>query len=103
LKAYLEHSQPPETAWLSRQRQHEEAWFLGLRLNRGVSIPALHDEFGMETLARALESVEQLACLGLLISEGGTVRLTPQGRLLSNDVFQEFLVAPDHDLHNALA
>jgi oxygen-independent coproporphyrinogen-3 oxidase len=103
LKAYLEHSQPPETAWLSRQRQHEEAWFLGLRLNRGVSIPALHDEFGMEPLARALESVEQLACLGLLISEGGTVRLTPQGRLLSNDVFQEFLVAPDHDLRNALA
>ncbi len=28
---------------------------------------------------------------GLVTSDGRTVRLTPQGRLLSNDVFQEFL------------
>jgi coproporphyrinogen III oxidase-like Fe-S oxidoreductase len=28
---------------------------------------------------------------GLLTSDGKTVRLTPQGRLLSNNVFQEFL------------
>jgi oxygen-independent coproporphyrinogen-3 oxidase len=101
LKAYLDGSEPPQTAWLSPERQHEEAWFLGLRLNLGVSTPALSREFGTQPVARALETVAQLAARGLLISDGETVRLTAQGRLLSNDVFQEFLEAPDQDLQTA--
>jgi len=80
-----------ETAWLSPARQHEEAWFLGLRLNAGVEVPALEREFGPETVARALAVVARLAADGLLAADGKTVRLTAQGRLLSNDVFQEFL------------
>ena len=42
-------------------------------------------------VAHALDTVEQLAERGLLTFDGEIVRLTPQGRLLSNDVFQEFL------------
>ncbi|HMG84350.1 MAG TPA: radical SAM family heme chaperone HemW [Terracidiphilus sp.] len=91
LKAYLDTSQPPETAWLSPDRQHEEAWFLGLRLNGGVSISALRQEFGNPMVAHALDTVEKLVERSLLTFDGETVRLTPQGRLLSNDVFQEFL------------
>lgn len=91
LKAYLDTSQPPETAWLSPDRQHEEAWFLGLRLNVGVSVPAIRQEFSNPMVARALDSVEELAERNLLTFDGEAVRLTPQGRLLSNDVFQEFL------------
>ena len=33
--------EPAETAWLSPERQHEEAWFVGLRLNSGVKLAAL--------------------------------------------------------------
>ncbi len=91
LKAYLEGPQPPERAWLSPERQHEEAWFLGLRLNDGVSVSALRQEFGNQMVARALEVVEPLTERGLLTFDGETARLTAQGRLLSNDVFQEFL------------
>ena len=91
LKAYLEGPQPPETAWLSPERQHEEAWFLGLRLNGGVSVSALREEFGNQTVARALEIVESLTERGLLTSDSEIARLTAQGRMLSNDVFQEFL------------
>lgn len=94
LTAYLEASQPPETAWLSPDRQHEEAWFLGLRLNRGVSISALRNEFGRDRVSRALEAVVSLADRGLLTNDGANVRLTRTGRLLSNDVFQEFLETP---------
>jgi oxygen-independent coproporphyrinogen-3 oxidase len=82
---------PVETAWLSPARQFEEAWFLGLRLNCGVEIGAIEQEFGAEKLARAMDVVGRLAETGLLERDGGTVRLTAQGRLLSNDVFQEFL------------
>ena len=42
-------------------------------------------------VAHALEIVAQLTERDLLIFDGETVRLTAQGRLLSNDVFQEFL------------
>ncbi len=41
LPEYLSGPQPAETAWLSPARQHEEAWFLGLRLNAGVKVAAL--------------------------------------------------------------
>jgi oxygen-independent coproporphyrinogen-3 oxidase len=91
LTAYLEASQPLETAWHSPASQLEEAWFLGLRLNAGVSVADLESEFGRAAVAPALEVVSRLAEEGLLVSEGGVVRLTARGQLLSNDVFQEFL------------
>ncbi len=91
LKAYLESPQPPETAWLSMERQHEEAWFLGLRLNEGVSVSALRREFGNQRTAPALETARHLADRGLISFDGETARLTANGRLLSNDVFQEFI------------
>jgi oxygen-independent coproporphyrinogen-3 oxidase len=91
LTAYLAGSEPVETTWLTRAQQHEEAWFLGLRLNMGVEVAAVQREFGEAMVAPALEAVARLAENGLLSSDGKTVRLTAQGRLLSNDVFQEFL------------
>jgi len=91
LTAYLAGTEPAETAWLSPDRQHEEAWFLGLRLNAGVDLAAIEQEFGPERVARALATVKKLSGTGLILHDGATVRLTPQGRLLSNDVFQEFL------------
>ena len=91
LKAYLDGPQPPETAWLSPERRHEEAWFLGLRLNCGVSVSALQQEFGNRMVARALETVARLGERELLRYDNEVVRLTAHGRMLSNDVFQEFL------------
>ena len=91
LKAYIAGSEPVETTWLTRAQQHEEAWFLGLRLNAGVDVAALQREFGEAMVEPALKTVARLAENRLLSSDGKTVRLTEQGRLLSNDVFQEFL------------
>jgi oxygen-independent coproporphyrinogen-3 oxidase len=91
LGEFLEGAAPIETAWLSPERQHEEAWFLALRLNEGVDASAVQREFGAARAARARAVAERLEEQGLLAREGGMVRLTAQGRLLSNDVFQEFL------------
>ena len=91
LKDFFQGREPEEKTWLPPARQHEEAWFLGLRLNEGVEVGALEREFGTGPVASALEVVERLAGDGLLASDGTTVRLTPRGQLLSNDVFQEFL------------
>jgi oxygen-independent coproporphyrinogen-3 oxidase len=91
MKAYLAGADLAETTWLSPAQQHEEAWFLGLRLNTGVDVAALEREFGRAMAASALKAAERLAEAGLVTSDGKTVRLTARGRLLSNDVFQEFL------------
>jgi oxygen-independent coproporphyrinogen-3 oxidase len=91
LKAYLAGSGPVEMAWLSPVQQHEEAWFLGLRLNAGVEAAAVKQEFGCSVVAPALMAVKRLVEAGLVVSDGKTVRLTAKGQLLSNDVFQEFL------------
>jgi oxygen-independent coproporphyrinogen-3 oxidase len=91
LDAYLAGSSPSETAWLSVDRQHEEAWFLGLRLNSGVSLAALEAEFGSARVEPARLTAQQLASKGLLELDGSIARLTPRGQMLSNDVFAEFL------------
>ena len=91
LAAYLSGSQQLEIGWLSPASQHEEAWFLGLRLAGGVEVAALEREFGRLTVAPALKVAPRLVEAGLLTFSAGTIRLTPQGQLLSNEVFQEFL------------
>ncbi|HLI04833.1 MAG TPA: radical SAM family heme chaperone HemW [Terracidiphilus sp.] len=91
LEAYLAGPQAIEKTWLTAAQQHEEAWFLGLRLNAGVNVAELEQEFGRDLVAPAIVTAQRLAADGLLDFDGDTARLTAQGRLLSNDVFQEFL------------
>jgi oxygen-independent coproporphyrinogen-3 oxidase len=105
LKDYLSGPQAAEIAWLSPERQQEEAWFLGLRLNGGVKLAALKREFGGDGMERALAVVRRLAESDLVVSDGKSVRLTARGRMVSNDVFQEFLFAaePASDLEATAA
>ncbi|MGD0345419.1 MAG: radical SAM family heme chaperone HemW [Terracidiphilus sp.] len=91
LQTYLAGTGTIEAEWLTLAQQHEEAWFLGLRTNAGVELSALRDEFGEELVEPALEAVERLVRDGLLVFDGMRVRLSARGRLLSNEVFQEFL------------
>jgi oxygen-independent coproporphyrinogen III oxidase len=93
LKSYLAGTGSFETAWLSPERQHEEAWFLGLRMNAGVDVADLKREFGSALVEPAMETVARLTRDGLLTIDRDCVRLTARGRLISNEVFQEFLSA----------
>jgi oxygen-independent coproporphyrinogen III oxidase len=75
-----------------RERQAlEESFFLGLRLNRGVNLQELTDRFGAE-MEKYNPVIEALVGAGMLSREAGTVRLTSRGRLLSNEVFQNFIL-----------
>lgn len=69
----------------------EESFFLGLRLNRGVDLKQLAAEFGPEAVAPFGDTIDELVTLALLVREGDSIRLTPAGRLLSNEVFARFL------------
>jgi oxygen-independent coproporphyrinogen-3 oxidase len=99
LTTFLAGTVQPETAWLSPISQHEEAWFLGLRLNAGVDVSEMEREFDSKAVAAALRIIPRLEKDGLLTVADGLVRLTPKGQLLSNEVFQEFLgVGPEEEI-----
>ena len=82
---------PAETAWLGPAQQLEEAWFLGLRRNAGVSMDALRAEFGRAVIAPTVAVARRLARTGLVVVEKDRVCLTDRGRMISNEVFAEFL------------
>lgn len=69
----------------------EEAFFLGLRLNEGIDLAAVADEFGAPALAAHENTIEECVQEELLERVGARIRLTARGRLLSNEVFARFL------------
>ncbi len=70
----------------------EEVFFLGLRLNRGVELVEVAEEFGIDAVERYREPIAEMTETGLLELENGFLRLTAKGRLLSNEVFERFLL-----------
>ncbi|HKV76801.1 MAG TPA: radical SAM family heme chaperone HemW [Candidatus Sulfotelmatobacter sp.] len=76
---------------ISRTTALEETFFLGLRLNRGVDLRGVADEFGSNTLEAQRVNIEDLVEQGLLQRSDARIFLTARGRLLSNEVFQRFL------------
>lgn len=69
----------------------EETFFLGLRLNQGLSLAAVAERFGQDAVGRFSETMDDFVDAGLLARDGNMVRLTAQGRLLSNEVFERFI------------
>ena len=71
----------------------EESFFLGLRLNRGVDCHDVEAKFGKPAVESVKDVVVKLADDGLLSRAGDRISLTSRGRLLSNEVFERFLIA----------
>ena len=69
----------------------EESFFLGLRMNRGISLVTMEREFGSCAAAGCQPVISELIANGFLESAGERLRLTEKGRLLSNEVFAQFL------------
>jgi len=80
---------------VSRQAALEENFFLGLRLARGINLRELSAHFGGKELETARRTIAECVADKLLEEDGDSVRLTPRGRLLSNEVFQRFLLTGD--------
>jgi oxygen-independent coproporphyrinogen-3 oxidase len=70
----------------------EEAFFLGLRLNRGVDLESLAKEFGENAIDALSSPISDCVASALLERAGNVIRLTPRGRLLSNEVFERFIL-----------
>jgi oxygen-independent coproporphyrinogen III oxidase len=77
---------------VSHQAALEESFFLGLRLTRGVTLRELAARFGEEAVENARAAVAEFVEGGLMQQRGDYVCLTSRGRLLSNEVFERFIL-----------
>ena len=82
----------PEIEVVGNEKAFEEAMFLGLRMNVGVDLQAIHAEFGTELMQGAVAALSDVEEAGLVVREGSRVRLTARGRMVSNEVFSRLLV-----------
>jgi oxygen-independent coproporphyrinogen III oxidase len=94
LEQYMRGAALQRTA-VSRREAFEESFFLGLRLTRGVNLLELAAKFGREAVENASAAIATLVEDGLMERRGEFIRLTSRGRLLSNEVFERFLVADE--------
>jgi oxygen-independent coproporphyrinogen-3 oxidase len=85
------HSSQLQASRVSNAQALEESFFLGLRLNRGVSTETLRSQFGAE-VEKFVPVIEELVEDDLLDRSEGTLRLTLRGRLLANEVFENFVL-----------
>ncbi len=80
---------------VSRREAIGECFFLGLRLTRGIRLQELADKFGKDALRNAQASITELVEDGLMEQRGDRICLTLRGRLLSNEVFERFVLVDE--------
>jgi oxygen-independent coproporphyrinogen-3 oxidase len=95
LEKYMSATTKVQPMDVSRRAALEESFFLGLRLDRGVSLRELSIKFGNEAVKYGRAEVAELVRDGLMEQREGFVSLTPRGRLLSNEVFERFIFADE--------
>jgi oxygen-independent coproporphyrinogen III oxidase len=91
LEHYMGSTNLQRTAVL-QQSALEESFFLGLRLTHGVSLRELAAKFGEGVLRDARTVINELVEDRLMEQKEDRVYLTSRGRLLSNEVFERFIV-----------
>jgi oxygen-independent coproporphyrinogen-3 oxidase len=82
-----------ESSIVSQDLALQEEFFLGLRLNCGVNLAKLTARYG-EATAAFHNCISELVADWLLQNSDDFIRLTQRGRLLSNEVFQQFISVP---------
>ncbi len=92
LEKYLS-CEPVSVVRVDPQMALEESLFLGLRLNRGIDVEQLQQDFP-DSFAAQKSVLVELGESGLIEQQKGRIRLSVRGRLLSNEVFERFLSTP---------
>lgn len=96
LKKYMDPLEKGELPWsddheVTAEERMEEEMFLGFRKTEGVSIRHFHKKFELDPLQLFQQEISELMVRELIEHEDGHLRLTRNGRLLGNEVFQAFL------------
>lgn len=76
---------------ISPELELAETVILGLRLCEGINLGNIRCRFGIDIMVYYKRQIEEMVDAGLLEKADGFIKLTPHGRLLSNEVFWRFL------------
>ena len=71
--------------------QVEDALFTGLRLTEGLDLAAVQERYGVDVTARYGPELAPFAEGGLLLYDGGRLRLTRAGMLLAHEIMAVFI------------
>jgi oxygen-independent coproporphyrinogen-3 oxidase len=88
----------PERTLVTQDQALQEAFFLGLRMNRGVDPAEMATQFGEAAINDYSAAIDELTGDDLMERDGPFVRLTSRGRLLSNEVFEKFISVETHSV-----
>jgi oxygen-independent coproporphyrinogen-3 oxidase len=96
IKKYMEQIQQTGEAnnsqnAVSKEEKMEEEMFLGLRKTAGVSKEIFFKKYNVHLEKVFPEQIDKLVNLGLIIDNEQEIKLTHKGKLLGNEVFQEFI------------
>ncbi len=83
---------------LGAAERFQEAVFMGLRLVAGIDLADIQRRYGVDLWQRYGERLAGFVEAGLLLRDpragsGGTLRLSPRGLLVSNEVMSVFIDA----------
>ncbi|MEE0880568.1 MAG: radical SAM family heme chaperone HemW [Turicibacter sp.] len=78
---------------LSKEEKIEEEMFLGLRLIEGVNLKMISQKYKLDIEQLYQKPLEKMIAAGHLERLGNQVRLTHQGLLMANEVFEQFLLS----------
>lgn len=78
--------------FLKKKERMEEMMFLGLRMMKGVSKTAFHEQFGTSIESIYGNVIEKYIKQGLLLEENGRIFLSDAGIDVSNVVMAEFML-----------
>ncbi len=98
VKKYMENIQEYGTAYQSQhqvsiEEAMEEEMFLGLRKVKGVQKERFFEKFSISMEQKFGKQITDLVNKGLLVDTDQAIYLTHKGKLLGNEVFQEFLIS----------
>ncbi len=76
---------------LEEDEDLQETLFLGLRLRQGLNWEELSRVFGSDRLSKYERYLREMSMEGLVEWRDSSIRLTPRGILISNEIFQGFV------------
>ncbi len=82
-----------ESHLLSKEEKIEEEMFLGLRLLEGINLKTISHKYEIDVEVLYQQALKKLIAAGDLERIGSQIRLTRQGLLMANNVFEQFLLS----------
>ncbi|WP_243715864.1 radical SAM family heme chaperone HemW [Macrococcus brunensis] len=93
IKAMQKGDAVKETHQVTQEESMEEFMFLGLRMNEGVSRADFFKRYGIQIDDIFGDALAQLERSGHLKLQDDKIMMTPEGRMVGNDVFEQFLLS----------